>query len=99
MPACCAYFGLAAGAACCPAGFDEHAPTHEHTSATSSTFCTCCTICTDCLLKDGLRHLDVHAHRAVNQLGDRHVAGDARQLVGLVLVHLPGGDEEVHHLL
>ncbi len=41
----------------------------------------------------------MHAHRAVDELRDRHVAGDARELVGLMLVHLLRRCEEVDHLL
>src|SRR6266545_2584530 len=44
-------------------------------------------------------HLDVDAERLVDELRDRDVAGDAGQLIGLVLAHAFGGRDEIDHFL
>src|SRR5471030_44100 len=51
-------------------------------------------------LEDALRHPHVNAViRLVHELRDRHVAGEADELIRLMLAHLPCDGNEVHHLL
>src|SRR5580765_3588689 len=47
-------------------------------------------------LEDALGQTHVHAVvRLVHELRDRDVAGDADQLIRLVLVHVPAGGDEI----